>query len=594
MTLAPVQRKAALIAAIAAWIAGIAAKQPLVLLLEDAHWIDPTTQELMTRLIATVVTMPVLIVVTARPNFASPWSGRPHVTAITLDRLSANESERMVSTVVAKRLFDQNLIEEIIAKSDGNPLFLEELTRAVLDSAGGRKVPDTLQDTLMARLDVLGATKDVAQLASVIGRRFSMPLLVAISSRSLLAISADVSTLISEELVYPVGRAGEEIYEFKHALVRDAAYEGLLLARRREIHGRIARLLEEKFVAVVETEPELLAYHFGEAGECASASAYSERAGDRAVARVSYAEAIASYRAAITQNAALPDTADHKRRELALLLKLGPALSVMLGGHNPEVGHAYARAAEIARSFDDLADLFKAVWGLWYSANLGRDLETARARAEELVALSERSKDEDHMLESLHCRWSTAFFRGEYPVAAADGKKGIGLYDPKRHHLLGLTFGGHDPGVCAYGVCGMTACLAGFLEKGRLWSDQAVVLAETLDHPHSLAHALQTTLLSYSSARDVEGTLRWSVRTCEVAEKYKFPPHKSLGILVHGWALANSRGHEFGLPQMEAEYPRAMSLGPMPVFYTVLFGEMLDQRAAPLRRSSLWIRFWPV
>jgi hypothetical protein len=577
LELAPAQRKAALIAAIAGWIATMAEKQPLLLLLEDAHWIDPTTQELMTRLIATVANMAVLIVVTARPNFASPWSGRPHVAALTLDRLTLDESERMVATVVAKRLFDHELVEEIVAKSDGNPLFLEELTRAVLDSAarGGHAVPDTLQDSLMARLDVLGDAKDVAQLASVIGRRFSMALLAALSSRNLLAISADISILIAEELIYPVGRAGDEVYEFKHALLRDAAYEGLLLARRRQIHGRIARVLEERFAAVVETEPELLAHHFAEAGEPGPASGYSERSGDRAAARFAYAEAIASYRAAIAQNALLPDTAEHRRRELALLLKLGPALSIMTGPQTDEVRQIYTRGAELARLFDDLADQFKAIWGLWFNANIGRDLETARTRAEELVVLGERSKDDGHVLESIHCRWSTAMFRGENPASLADARKGAELYDPQRHHLLGLTFGGHDPGVCAYGVCGTTSCLTGFPDEARGWAGRAVALGDRLGHPHSLAHGLLNAMMTHVSARDIEGVLHLSERMYEVSEKYKFPPQRSVGIFVQGWGLVLSRGVEFGLPQMEAEYPRSMSLGPMPVFYTALFCETL-------------------
>ena len=577
MVLSPAQRKSALISALAGWIAGIAARQPLLLVLEDAHWIDPTTQELITRLIATVAVMPVLIVVTARPNFASPWSGRPHVTAITLDRLTTPECARVVAAVIAKRQFDQALVAEIVTKSDGNPLFLEELTLGVLGSTArhGQVVPDSLQDSLMARLDGLGEVKDVAQLASVIGRRFAKPLLAALSPLGAAALDADISTLISAELIYPAGRAGEAIYEFKHALVRDAAYESLLRSKRSAIHGRIARVLEELFASVVETEPELLAYHFAQADDHAGAARYSELAGDRAAARFAYVEAIASFREAIAHNEAAPPSAERDGRELALLFKIGPALAIISGHHDADFRQTYVRAAAIARSLDDLPDLFKAIWGQWINANIGRDLEAAREQAEALVVLGKRIGDDDHILESIHCRWSTALFRGDYPRAVTDARQGSAIYDPARHHALGMIFGGHDPGVCAYGVVGIGTCIVGYPDQGRRLTDECVALAETLNHPPSLAHALMNALIAYLCARDFQGAGRLSERLCDVADKYNFPPPKALSNFFGGWASAYGDELGPGVARTEAEYPRVMSLGPMPVFYTALYGEVL-------------------
>ena len=579
--LAPGQRKAALIAAVAAWVAGQATYTPFLLVLEDAHWSDPSTQELMTRLIATVAAMRVMIMVTARPNFPAPWIGRPHVMVLTLDRLTQADSESMVQAIVAQHEFDPGLMQEVITKSDGNPLFLEELTRAVLESSarGVRAVPDTLQDTLMARLDILGTAKEVAQLASVIGRRFSLPLLKELSPRSLLAISADISSLISDELVYPVGA---ELYEFKHALLRDAAYESLLLARRRDIHGRIAHILEQRFAASVEHEPELLAYHFAQGGDPLHASQYSEKAGDRAVAQVSHAEAIASFRAALAQNALLPQSDDTRRRELRLLIKLGPPLSIIRGGQDPEVRDVYRRASEIARKFDDIESLFKAVWGLWYNANLDREMEEARCHAEELVALSSRSQDEDHVLEALHCRWSSALFRGDAQNCATDAAKGILLYDAERHHELSFSFGGHDPGVCAYGVEAMAKGILGFPEEARHLAEQGLVLADKLDHPHSVAHCLWSSIVTSAMARDTERALQLSRRMCEVSEKYKFPPYHAIGSFFQAWAVAHGTQTDEGVRQMEAAYPRAKALGPMQLICTAVMAEglMAARRAA--------------
>ena len=577
LVLSPAQRKAALIEALAGWIASIAARQPLLLFLEDAHWIDPTTQELMTRLIATVASMPVLIVVTARPNYASPWNGRPHVTAVTLDRLTTDECERVVAAVIAERQLERAVVEEIVAKSDGNPLFLEQLTLGVLGSSArrGHVVPDTLQDSLMARLDGLGEVRDIVQLASVIGRRFSKPLLAALSPFGAEALDADISALISAEVIYPAAGADGTVYEFKHALIRDAAYESLLHSKRGRIHGQIARALEERFASLAETEPELLAYHFANAGDNARASHYSELAGDRAAGRFAYVEAIASYRDARARNAMLPTSAERDRRELALLLKLGPALTIIVGPQHAEHGETYVRAAEIARSLDDLPSLFNSIWGLWHSSTVTRDLETARERAEELVVLGESLGDDDHLLESIHCRWSTALFRGEYPRARADARQGIAIYDPARHHALGMLFGGHDPGVCAYGVWATASTISGYADEGRRLAQESVVLADKLGHPHSLAHSLLGVLIVYSCARDAQSARRLSERMCEVAEKYNFPPQKSVGSFFLGWASAQDQDPASGLARMEAEYPRVVSLGPMPVFYTALLGEVL-------------------
>ena len=577
LLLAPAQRKAALIAAVTGWIANIAAREPQLLLLEDAHWIDPTTHELMTRLIATVASAPLLIVVTARPNFASPWNGRPHVTALTLDRLTLPQCRRVIAAEAGTRPLDPTIVDEIVAKSDGNPLFLEELTLGALGSSvrGGHVVPATLQDSLMARLDGLGEVKEIAQLAAVIGRRFSKPLLAELSPLGAAALEADISTLIAAEVVYPVAGTDAETYEFKHALIRDAAYESLLHAKRSRMHGAIARALEERFASVVETEPELLAHHFAQAGDGARASHYSESAGDRAAGRFAYAEAIASYRDALTQNALAPAGAERDLRELALLLKLGPALSIILGPQHVEVGQTYARAAEIARLADHLPDLFKSIWGLWYNGTIGRDLETAREHAEQLVILGERIGDDDHVLESIHCRWSTAMFRGEYPRAAADASKGIAIYDPARHHALAAIFGGHDPGVCAYGVHASANCISGSVDEGLRLADECVALAERLDHPHSLAHAFLNALIAYSCARDAQGAWGLSERMCELADKYNFPPQRSVGVFFLGWASAQGEEFESGLAGMEAEYPRVMALGPMPSFYTALLGDEL-------------------
>ncbi len=292
--LTPAQRKAALIGGLAMWIAELSASRPVLLVLEDAHWSDATTLEWLTRLIESVATLRQEIVVTARPSFTSPWIDRPQVTHITLDRLYGADCERIVTAILNEPLPDHRTIEQIVQKSDGNPLFLEELAMgATAAGASGSVVPDTLQDALMARLDQLGGGKAVAQQAAVLGRRFTRRLLGLTFSLPQSVLDTELSGLVAAGVLYPIGRPGAGSYEFKHALMRDAAYESLLLADRRRLHGDVAALLERNFPELVSNEPELLAYHYAETEDAPRAAFYHERTGDRAVARFGYVEAIA-------------------------------------------------------------------------------------------------------------------------------------------------------------------------------------------------------------------------------------------------------------------------------------------------------------
>ena len=310
-------------------------------------------------------------------------------------------------------------------------------------------VPATLQDSLMARLDRLGPAKEIAQVASVIGQQFSYALLEAVTPASAGDVATGIARLVDAGLAFPQSKASEPSYSFKHALMRDVAYDNLLRARRQQIHERVARALEERFPAVAEGEPELLAQHFAQAGLADLACTYYERAGDRAAARSNFAEAVAHFRAARTQAGQLTESPDQSRRELALLLKLGPALAIIKGNSSTEVEEVYGRAHRIGTTLGDETGLFKAAWGLWFSATGGRNLETMRDRAEELVRLGRHSTDSDLLLEAFHCRWSTAFLRGDVATALTDSREGIKRYDPARHKWMGPVFGGHDPGVCA-------------------------------------------------------------------------------------------------------------------------------------------------
>jgi class 3 adenylate cyclase len=575
LELSPPERKAATIAAIVHQLTQLSEQKAVLFVLEDAHWIDPTTQELVSHAIDGIASARVLILITARPEFLSPWTGRDHVTSLALSRLSKIQCAELIAGVATTQVLRQALIEDIVTKTDGVPLFIEELTKAIMESATPDRpaVPATLQDSLMARLDRLGPAKEIAQIAAVIGQQFSYELLERVSSVAAADVAKGIARLVDAGLAFPQTRASERSYSFKHALMRDVAYDNLLRGRRQQIHERVARALEEHFPAVAESEPELLAQHFGQAGLVNLACTYYERAGDRAAARSSFTEAVAHFGAGLTQAGHLEESPDRSRRELALLLKLGPALGIMKGPQSMEVEEIYGRAYAIGKTLGDDAALFKATWGLWMSANVGRNLERARDRAQELVILGQHAADPDLLLEAFHCRWSTAYFRGDVATALKDSKEGIDRYDPTKHSWMGPVFGGHDPGVCAHQVQANSLCLSGFASEGRKCIEQALSLAELLKHPHSLAFALTNGTLTNQLVGDHEAVERLAKRLIELANIYNFPPQRAHALMLSGWAAAVGQDSEAGLEMMEAEFPRASAIGPLFRYYAALLAE---------------------
>jgi tetratricopeptide (TPR) repeat protein len=569
------QRKAATIAAIVHQLSRLAEQKPVLFVLEDAHWIDPTTQELVTRVIDSITSMCVLVLITARPEFLSPWTGRDHVTSLALSRLSKTQCAELIAGVATAQLLKPALVDDIVAKTDGVPLFIEELTKAVMESATPDRpaVPATLQDSLMARLDRLGPAKEIAQVAAVIGQQFSQSVLETVMGDSAADVATGIARLVDAGLAFPQSGASEPSYSFKHALMRDVAYDNLLRGRRQQIHERVARALEEHFPAVAEGEPELLAQHFAQAGFADLACTYYERAGDRAATRSNFAEAVAHFSAGLTEAGQLVEGPDRSRRELGLLLKLGPGLAIMKGPQSPEVEQVYGRAYGMGTMLGDETGLFKATWGLWYSANVGRNLEKARDRAQELVTLGQRSTDPDLLLEAFHCRWSTALFRGDVATALKDSREGVERYDPARHSRMGPVFGGHDPGVCAHCVQANSLCLSGFVGQAKACVGQALSLAEILKQPHNVAFALQNALTMHQMAGDHEAVVRLAQCLIELSDKYNFPPPRAHALVLSGWARAVGQHSEADLELIETEFPRAYAIGPFFRYYAALLAE---------------------
>jgi len=570
----PAQRKMATIGLLADEIVRRGEAKPMVLIVEDAHWSDATTLELLTRIADGIARARLLIVVTARPDFAPPWLTRAQSTFLTLGRLGRTDCADLIAGIAASHGLSRDTVAAIVEKTDGVPLFVEELTKSVVESAGegGGAVPASLKDSLAARLDRLGEAREIAQVAAVIGRQFSLPLLEAVSPKPGAELEAALAKLVATGIVFPEGGGTEQRFSFKHALLRDAAYESLLMARRREWHERTARVLEEGFPEAAANEPELLAHHFGEAGLNEKACEYRMRAGDRALSRSAYNEAIANFSAGLKAAEALLPSPEAMRHQLDLLLKLGVARGIVHGMQSAAAEEAYRRAAEIAENLGDGNAAYRAKWGLWLNANLGRRTALARDRAQELVRLAQRSGDGDLLLEAYHCRWSTAIFRGEVASAIADGSRGIESYDLARHRHLGIAFGGHDPGVCAHVCSSLALQMAGDRERSKDLQVRGLALAETLDHPNTIAHALYNIAMGHQMARDHEATAYCAQRALTLAEKFGLQAWRASSLLLLAWA---GTGTAEAARLIDTEIDSATRVGPVPQVYLGLAGEVL-------------------
>src|SRR5271165_2176696 len=495
LTLSPAQQRRLTLSALLDQMEGLARQKPLLILFEDAHWADATSLEVLDLVIERAPRLPVLLLITFRPEFDAPWSAMPGIATVTLGRLDPVQAATLVERVTGGRKLPAEVLAQIVAKTDGVPLFVEELTKDVIESGllveeldryrldgplPPLAIPSTLQDSLMARLDRLAAVKEIAQIGAAIGREFSYALLHQVVGRDEATLRAGLAQLEDSELVFRSGEPPAARYTFKHALVQDAAYESLLKSRRQILHGRIAATLENQFPALADAEPEILAHHLSRAGLSGSACLCCMRAGERALARSFYAEAVGHFETAIAEAGRMPEGEDRDRNELAARLKQGPAIVVFRSFRSPELERTYQRAYELASALGDEYGRFKSLWGLWFSANLTGRTAAARDRADELIALGRQSGNEDWILEAQHCRWSTAFFRGDVLGCLTSSQEGVRRYDRERHSRLATEFGGHDPGVCANALVGLSHAQFGSPREAISNMRRAVDLAKAI------------------------------------------------------------------------------------------------------------------
>jgi len=502
LNLSPQRKREMLFEAVLHQLEALAKRRPVLMVFEDVHWIDPTSRELLELTLDRIQRLPVLLVVTFRPEFQHAWGGQPQVTMLALNQLGGRDSAVLVEKLIGNAGLSRDIVDELIERTDGVPLFVEELTKAVLE--GGERdnrlavgslpklaIPATLHASLIARLDRLGLiAKEVGQLGAVLGREFGYDLIEAVAQRPDAELRLGLDRLAEAGLLFCRDVAPESSYLFKHALVQDAAYSTLLRSKRQELHARVATALEERFSDLVTWQPELLAHHLTAAGDNERAVDQWLKAGQYAAARLAHLEAIRHFERGLATLAALPEGRAHDGWEIDLQLARGLSLFTAKGFEAFEAAQAYTRARELAEQQGDAGRLFIAVYGLW-QANIGSGtLVGAHILSNRLLQLAPGTADDGLHLQAHHTAWTTHLFAGEPGAAREHCEAGRRLYDPERHHAHRRLYGGHDPGVCVRYMDAQVHWLLGYPDKALAIAADASALAEHVADPVGLEFAL--------------------------------------------------------------------------------------------------------
>jgi predicted ATPase len=523
LNLSPQRKRQKLFEALLKLLEAEAQQRPVLIIFEDSHWIDPTSRELLDLMVERARRLPVLLVITFRPEFQSSWSGRFHVTTLALNRLGERDGAVLAQELAGNAL-TADIVTEIVERTDGVPLFVEELTKSVLESIGhGERVtslaalavPATLQASLTARLDRLGsAAKAIAQMAAVLGREFGYDLIDPVAQVDPSELGAGLARLSDAGLLFCRGTPPNSSYLFKHALLLDGAYSMLLRGRRQELHARVAAVLEQKFPDLIERQPELLAHHLTAAGETKRAINQWLKAGRHAAAHLAHLEAISHFERGLATLAALPEDQVRDALEIELQLARGLSLFTAHGFGATDAGNVYRRARELAERLGDSHHLFMAVYGLWQSAAGSGKILDCRKLSNRLQQLTADRHNDELLLQAHHSAWTTCLYEGTPAEACEHAEAGRRIYDPERHRHHRELYGGHDPGVCANHIGAQVRWLLGYPDKGQALGLEALALAEKIAHPFSLALTLQ-----YNSMLQVElGEPDLALRHLERAE----------------------------------------------------------------------------
>jgi class 3 adenylate cyclase/predicted ATPase len=575
LNLTPREQRERTILAFTDLLGGFAKQRPVLLILEDAHWIDPTTLELFTRTIDRLHSWSALLIVTFRPEFEAPWRHHPHVITLALNRLGQSDVAAMIDKLTDGKTLPADVRAEIVAKTDGVPLFVEELTKAVMGSGlmeqeGDRYVrrapsssldiPATLHDSLLARLDRLPSARAIAQLGAVIGREFSYLLLDSVAPVHGEALDSALSELSKADLIFARGAPPEANYVFKHALVQDAAYASLLRSTRRQLHDRIARAILKVMPQLAETQPELLAHHYGQAGLVDAAVAYGLKAGQRSTARFANNEAIAHYKKALESLEAKSPGVERDRQELGLLIALGIPTIAARGNMSAEVEDIYVRARGLCNSAADSPQRFGVLRGLWSSAFLRKPLPEVQELSAELLSLVDSQGDKTRRALALRAQGCTLFFRGELELAGESFGRAIELWDVDEASSKTFVFG-EDPSVLCRAYSSWLLWFLGFPDRSSASIGKALAEAERLSNPFFFAHILGLASALYVHRGEYSQATLYADASSALSAQYGFPHWTANAMILKGRSTVALGQFDDGIAEMEQGWAQWQALG---------------------------------
>lgn len=554
LRLPPQRQKQCLLEALLRWFLQEAEWQSSCLVIEDLHWADPSTQELLSLLIEHIPATRLFIVLTFRPDFLTPqtWGGRSHLSHIALNRLTLGQVEHMLTQIAGGKPLPEELRDQLVARTDGVPLFVEEMTRMVLElglvkecderyelagSLDVLDIPVTLHDSLMARLDRLGRAKFTAQLAATLGREFSFEDIRAVSPEDEATLQDGLSQLVEAELLYQRGLPPKTQYVFKHALIQDAAYQSLLRSTRRQYRGQIAQALEARSPELRESQPERLAHHYTEAGLPVQAITYWHRASQRAMARAAHQEATAHLHRALELAATLPETRERQQLELMCQTTLGTVMISSKGHAAPEVEEAFMRARQLCLQLGDSPQIFPVIRGLWMFYSTRGEGRTAIELGEHLLQLSDSQPEPALLLEGHRAIAISQLFLGELTSSWTHFEHAATHYDPEQRHQLALRFG-EDTGAVSLIYTALNECLRGYPDRALTHAYETLEIAQEPVYPYSLSVVRLITAL-VNHYRHEQEEMQEHLEAClALAREHELPFMTALGLTFHGWFMA--------------------------------------------------------
>jgi serine/threonine protein kinase/tetratricopeptide (TPR) repeat protein len=548
LTLSPQRRKEKTFDALIDWLAEQANRRPVLFIVEDMHWVDPSTLEFLGLLFDQCSDARIMTVLTARPEFNAPWPVRANRSQLAINRLTRRQIADLVGRKVGMKDVPEALVEQLAARTDGVPLFIEEFARMIEESGALHgldgelsmtgsfpidTIPATLQDLLLSRLDRMPGVKDVAQVGATIGREFSLDLIKAVSTLDEAALRHQLGRLVEAEILFEKGRGSRSNYLFKHALIQDAAYQSMLKAKRQQVHERIARVLELEFSEVVQSQPELLAHHYSSAGLASQAIGYWREAGRRSQSRSSHAEAVGHFTRGLEQVSLLAESPARDAIELDFQANLSVSLIASRGYASPDLESVHARARDLAERIGDSSTLFRIIWGMWALRLLRDEMDTAIGLAEQLLALAESRQDRGQTLEAWFSVAITRFYRGEFQAVldACDHCEELESPELSRHNARHIS---QDTGATYRCYRALTAWYMGRPVDGWRLINEAVEYTRGADHPFSLAYVLHHAgWVAYLCRRGDDG-IRFGDECLAISAEQGFPFWKALGMMSRG------------------------------------------------------------